>query len=145
MSHALDTLIDLATEQRDAAALALGQLRGRLAQSESQFDSLIAYREEYRQRLETAMADGVSMARLNNYQRFLASLDQAIRQQEQAVENSREQVSDGQTHWQDRHRRLKSFDTLATRQQAVADRAETRREQQLNDEAAGRMRRTNFL
>lgn len=140
----LDTLIDLATEQRDAAASALGQMRGRLVQSETQFDSLMAYRNEYQTRMEAAMANGVGMAELTNYQRFLVSLDQAIAQQERAVENSREQVSEGQTHWQDRHRRLKSFDALADRQRAAAARAEARREQQINDEAAGRMRRADF-
>lgn len=137
----LNALIELATEKRDAAAAELGALHGERARSQSQLDALIAYRAEYGERLARAMAAGLSMHRLDNDQRFLASLDEAIAQQEQIVANSEHRLADGKSQWQDRQRRLKSFDALAERRRVSDARREARREQQDNDEAAGRSSR----
>ncbi|HET7312732.1 flagellar export protein FliJ [Salinisphaera sp.] len=137
----LDALIELATEKRDAAAIALGNLQSEYARNQSQLDALVAYRAEYGERLARAMADGLSMHQLDNDQRFLAALDGAVAQQERLVAAIRNRLADGKTRWQDRQRRLKSFDTLAKRRRAGEARQEARREQRDNDEAAGRTSR----
>ncbi len=137
----LNALIELATEKRDAAAATLGALHGERARSQSQLEALIAYRAEYGERLARAMADGLSMHRLDNDQRFLAALDEAIAEQERIVAHSEHRLADGKSQWQDRQRRLKSFDALEQRRRAGEARREARREQQDNDEAAGRASR----
>lgn len=137
----LNALIELATEQRDAAATELGALHSERARSQSQLEALVAYRAEYGQRLAHAMADGLSMHRLDNDQRFLAALDEAIAQQEQVVAKSENRLASGKNQWQDRQRRLKSYDALAERHRVGEARREARREQQDNDEAAGRAAR----
>ena len=137
----LNALIELATEKRDAAAAELGALHGERAQSQAQLEALIAYRAEYGERLARAMANGLPMHRLDNDQRFLAALDEAIAQQERIVAQSEHRLADGKTQWQDRQRRLKSFDALEERRRVEAARRDARREQQDNDEAAGRAAR----
>ncbi|MES1923773.1 flagellar export protein FliJ [Salinisphaera sp. T31B1] len=136
---ALDTLLELATDQRDAAAVALGRLYNAHRHSQQQLDALIAYRQEYRQRLEAHMAEGLSMASLDNYRRFLTSLDGAIAHQRQALAHSEQRVAGGKHQWQDRQRRLQSYDVLATRRRDSAVRAEAKREQQTTDEFASRL------
>lgn len=134
----LDMLIDLATDDRDAATTVLGQLRTAHQQSEQQLDALMSYRAEYQRRFDEAMAQGMSMASLHNYQRFVASLDKAIEQQRGILSSSQNKVDDGKSHWQSRQRRLKSFDVLAIRRREATDKTEARREQHLNDEYASR-------
>jgi flagellar FliJ protein len=135
----LHTLIDLATDARDSAAVQLGRLRQTRQQSRQQLDALLAYREEYRTRMEAALADGVSMASLDNYRRFLASLDRAIVGQRAALADNDARVAGGKRHWQDRQRRLQSFDTLAKRRFDAHARIEAKREQRLSDEYAQRI------
>lgn len=136
--HSLNTLIELATEKRDADASALGALHGEQAQATEQLNALVSYRHEYRERLDRAMNEGVSMVRLENDQRFLATLDEAIAQQRRIIANNESRLAEGKSQWQSSQRRLKSFDTLASRRAGQAAKAESRREQRINDEAAAR-------
>ncbi|WP_423821818.1 flagellar export protein FliJ [Salinisphaera sp. SPP-AMP-43] len=137
----LDALIDLATEKRDAAATELGRLQGQHSRAQDQLDALLTYRAEYGGRLAEAMAKGMSMNRLDNDQRFLAALDEAIEQQSRLVDDSQNRLHHGQHDWRERQRRLKSFDALSARRAEAQAKRDTRREQQQNDEAAGRSQR----
>lgn len=137
----LNTLIDLAMEKRDAAAVALSRLRGQHDSSRSQLQALVEYRNEYAQRLAESMVTGLSVHKLDNDQQFLAAIDKAIAQQEQLVARSASQVAGGQRDWQDKQRRLKSFDTLAARNRQAQARQAAHREQQATDELAGQLTR----
>ncbi|MCM2971608.1 flagellar export protein FliJ [Larsenimonas suaedae] len=137
-SSALDTLIDLATNNRDSAAQHLGKLRQTKQSSQEQLDTLLQYRDEYRQKLDDAMKRGMSMNELQNYQRFIASLDQAIAQQENALKNCDQRVNQGVKHWQQQQQRLNSFDALATRRNEERELVAKKYEQRLSDEFASR-------
>lgn len=134
----LNTLIGLATQERDSATTMLGELRTAQTQCEQQLNELLTYRDEYQRRFDDAMAAGISMATLQNYQRFVASLDKAIEQQRGAVTSSEDSVEVGKNNWQSKQRRLKSFDTLALRRHQIAERREAKREQLQTDEYASR-------
>ena len=141
-TSSIDTLIDLAKDHRDEAAKALGVLNNAHQLSQQQLDALIRYRQEYREQLDQAMNTGVSMARLDNFQRFLTTLDLAIAQQTQAVSTNERRVDSGKRHWQSQHQRYRSFDVLAQRRRDSEMARENRREQQDTDEHAGRSRST---
>ncbi len=134
----LDMLIDLATDNRDDAAVALGQLRTAHHRSEAQLEALIAYRAEYQRSFDEAMTLGMSIASLHNYQRFIASLENAIDHQRQALSSSQNRVEGGKSNWQSQQRRLQSYDVLAVRRREAADKVEARREQNQSDEYASR-------
>ena len=134
----LDTLIDLATDERDAAASALGRLQQARRASEQKLQALVDYRAEYQRRFDDAMASGMSMSSLQNYQRFVASLEQAIDHQRRALDTSERHVETGNSNWRARQRRLNSFDVLATRRRDAAAKTEAKREQRQTDEFASR-------
>lgn len=138
----LDTLIDLATDDRDAAAAALGRLQQDHRASQQKLEALLTYRSEYQRRFDAALADGMSMHTLQNYQRFVASLEQAIETQRRALDQSERRVEGGNDQWRSRQRRLQSFDVLATRRREAAARAEARRDQLQTDEFASRALRS---
>ncbi|GAA0578996.1 flagellar export protein FliJ [Halomonas salifodinae] len=130
----LDTLIELAQESRDKAALGLAQARQGEQQSVAQVETLRRYRQEYAERLQRAMQEGIDPASMHNYQHFLRSLDDAMGRAQQALEQQRRQVTRSQQQWQGEQRKLSSYDTLASRRAEQAERGRQRQELRLNDE-----------
>ncbi|MFA5677508.1 MAG: flagellar export protein FliJ [Pseudomonas sp.] len=130
----LDTLIDLAREARDGAARLLAGERHGERQLADQLALLESYRNEYRERLHEQMRSGMDSLRLQDYQGFLVSLDNAIIQAGSAMGEQRQRVTLRQQQWQQEQRRLTSYDTLAQRRNAERRREEARREQRDNDE-----------
>ncbi len=145
-SGPLDTLIELAREGRDKAALGLAQARQGEQQSVTQVETLRRYRQEYAERLQRAMQEGIDPAAMHNYQHFLRSLDDAMGRAQQALAQQRQQVERSQQHWQGEQRKLSSYDTLASRRaeqaQRVVQRQELRHDDELTQQALLR-RQTN--
>jgi len=142
----LDMLRDLAKESTDEAARALGRLNAQRAQAEQQLGMLHDYRQDYLQRLQSAMQAGMAVADCQNYQRFISTLDDAIGQQTSVLRAVEEQVARGRQHWQQEQRKLNSFDALSQRQARAELIAEGRREQRASDEYSARLvRRTHEM
>ncbi|ARP86930.1 flagellar export protein FliJ [Bordetella genomosp. 9] len=137
----LDTLIGLAKDQTDEAARRLGGLHTARANAERQLSMLHDYRADYLQRMQQAMMSGMSAADCHNYQRFIATLDDAIEQQRAVLQQADTHLEEGKLRWREERRKLNSFDALAQRQQRIEAREDARREQRLNDEYAARLGR----
>ncbi|OZI22357.1 flagellar export protein FliJ [Bordetella genomosp. 7] len=140
----LDTLIELAKENADDAARALGRLSTERNRAEQQLAMLQDYRQDYLQRLQAAMQSGMSAADCHNYQRFIGTLDDAISQQGAVLRQADAQLAQGKLHWQQQQRRLNSFDALAQRERRAHALRETRREQRASDEFAARRAYRHF-
>jgi flagellar FliJ protein len=138
MSHQLpwNLLIDSAQAALDDATLALARAQQRALDAQAQLDVLATYRTEYLSRLTDASETGLSISALDNQRRFLDRLDQAVAQQRETLRQAQHHVSHCQSLWQASQRKLKSFDTLAERQQANLRSAAARREQIAADETA---------
>lgn len=137
----LDTLIGLARESTDDAARRLGQLQGARQHAAQQLGMLQDYRQDYLEKLQQAMQGGMPAADCYNYQRFIATLDEAIHQQMLVVGRADEQLEGGKVKWREEKRRLNSFDALLVRQERAEAVVENRREQRANDEFAARLMR----
>lgn len=130
----LDTLVELAREARDQAGQTLAGEQRTASQVGQQLDSLHRYRQEYADKLNAAMRDGIDPATMRNYQQFLASLDDALVRARQALAAQQQRVERTRQHWQQQQQRLSSYDTLAERREAVRRRDEQRREQHVSDD-----------
>jgi flagellar export protein FliJ len=137
----LDTLIEMARDSTDKAARVLGELSAQRQHAARQLEMLREYRQDYLQRLQSALQSGLSAADCHNYQRFIATLDEAIAQQLVALERADAQLADGRLAWQREKRRLSSFDTLLGREQRAQAVRDMRREQRANDEYSNRLTR----
>lgn len=135
----LDMLIGLAKDNTDEAARELGRLSAERNNAEQQLNMLQDYRQDYLQRMQTAMQSGMSAADCHNYQRFIATLDDAIDQQRAVLEQAATHLEQGKERWREERRKLNSLDALAQRQQQVVAREDARREQRLNDEYSARL------
>ena len=136
----LQTLLDLSHARMDEAARRLGQLLASEQEGNQKLLLLIQYRDEYQRRFLEEARQGLAREIWQNYQQFLARLDDAIAQQQQALAASKQRTSDGQKARLGERNKAKAFDTLSQRHRAGTLRAEGRVEQKLTDEHAAKTR-----
>lgn len=130
----LDTLIDLARRARDSAGQKLAGARQTELQLRQQLQQLEEYRLDYVLKLQAALKSGTSLATVNDYRRFISSLDDALAHAQKELTNRQQLVSERQQALQSEQRRLKSYDTLVSRREKEVVRQEERRELRQNDE-----------
>ena len=138
MLKSFATLIKVAQNKADSAAIKVGQLGARLSESDQKRSVLINYRDEYRARLDSAVMRGAAAAEVRNFRAFLGKLDEAVGQQESEVAFWRAQIDSARTQWQGEQRSLNSFSTIAARRAGAAVLEGARREQKQQDEIAAR-------
>ncbi len=135
---ALATLKDLAEKEVDDAAVLLGEMRRGCQQAEEQLKMLIDYQHEYRNNLNNDMGQGITSNRWINYQQFIQTLEKAIEQHRQQLNQWTQKVDQALNSWRDKKQRLQAWQTLQDRQTSAALLAENRLDQKKMDELAQR-------
>jgi flagellar FliJ protein len=131
---ALTTLIDLTKDKTNDVAKQLQNLTSSRQSAHEQLETLHTYRQDYAQRLQQAMTTGLSAANYHNFRQFIATLDEAISQQNKVVAQIDANVELRKKEWVDQKRQLSSYETLLSRQERQAAQRENRIEQRTNDE-----------
>lgn len=132
----LQTLLELAQVNSDAAAAKLCAINGQDKEMEQRLQLLLEYRSEYATHLAQVAKTGMNSVDWRNFRNFIDKIDTAIVQQREAVAQSKLRVKAGQQHWHVQQRQLKSFDTLFQRHLTVEVRREAKQEQKEQDELA---------
>src|SRR5579859_2912419 len=84
-------------ERRRAEALAVCERR--VSESEQKLSDLETYREGYVRDFATRAKSGIGAAAAQNFQAFLMKLEEAMRQQQQVIENMRKQRDTEEQKW----------------------------------------------
>src|SRR5690606_35152695 len=134
----LNMLVDLARNDTDEAARQLALLNKARRDAEQQLQALHSYRQDYAERLQRESKSGLTASNYHNFRQFIATLDEAISQQNRILEQMDSRLQKGLDSWQAEKRRLSSFETLQTRQLQQQAVHEARREQRMNDEISAR-------
>jgi flagellar FliJ protein len=134
----LQTLLDLALVNSDAAAARLCAINGQDREMEQRLQLLLDYRSEYTAHLAEVAKVGMNSVDWRNFRRFIDKIDAAIVQQRDAVAQSKQRVKAGQIQWHAEQRTLKSYDTLFQRHHSSEIKRESRQEQKEQDEFAMR-------
>lgn len=134
----LQPLVHLAQQQNDAAAKRLGQLNAQHKTAQAKLDALMQYRKDYQVQFQEAAKQGMAPADMQNFQSFIDRLDQAIQQQQAAIEKTKAGVQTGRNELMSTTRKMKSFDTLAQRHVEAEKKQEAKAEQRTQDEFTGR-------
>jgi flagellar FliJ protein len=132
-------LIDLAEERSKLAAQELQRLRQLWSEAEQKLDQLKSYLAEYQARLAGQVAAGMPVARVLDFQRFIAKLERAIHAQSEEVARRREQWETARRSWMEREREVKAYRALRERHVQEVRRAENRSDQRMQDEFAHRV------
>lgn len=134
----LSPLVDLAHQKNDAATRKLGKLNQQQQNAQAKMAALQQYRRDYAAQFEEAAKQGMSPMDMQNFQRFIERLDQAIQQQLIEIEKASSSVKTGRHELMDTTRKMKSFDTLAQRHADNEKKHEAKADQRQQDEQSGR-------
>jgi flagellar FliJ protein len=135
---ALATLIDLANKETEAAARRLGDTIRLREEAAQKLDLLTQYRDDYALRCQASLASGIGATQFNNFQVFMAKLDQAIAGQQQVVADAARRADQARTDWIACEQKKMSYVTLNTRAERAEIRLALKRDQKQNDEYAAR-------
>ena len=139
LPSALNTLIELAVTETEAAAKRLGLAVRAGDEAQSKLALLLQYREDYAARFQADLATGLTAMGYRNFQVFLEKLDNAIAGQQQAVQAAQKRIDKERSAWQAGERKRMSYGTLADRAHKDAQRKEHRLDQKMTDEQAARL------
>lgn len=134
----LQTLLDLSQNKLDDATRRLGELMASEKEATQRLELLQQYRAEYHSRFLETAKNGLTQDQWRNFQGFIARLDAAVDQAQEAVRLSKQHTANGQKHWLEKRGQVKAYDTLADRHQQRIAYAEARREQKAMDEHTAR-------
>ncbi|NYT61953.1 flagellar export protein FliJ [Alcaligenaceae bacterium] len=144
-ASSLHTLIELTKDGADKIGQLLAQLTTERNNAESQLSTLHVYRQDYAERLLKATENGLSASNYHNFRQFIATLDEAITQQNKVVANMDSQIEQGRQQWFTEKRRLNSFEALQARQAHTQLMRNNRSEQLASDEiSASLYRRAHY-
>jgi flagellar FliJ protein len=136
----LETVRMLAQHRTASAARELQGHAGRLRGAEAKLDQLQRYLAEYRLSRSAALVQGLTAARLREFDLFLARLVEAMGAQSLEVERARVTWEASRAHWVEAQKREKAMDALAERHAAEEQIRENRRDRKAQDEFAARTR-----
>jgi flagellar FliJ protein len=128
--------IELATRQRDQAAMVLAQVRRNHAFAMDQMSQLQSYGVETETRWTYAAQGGVGPELLRHHLQFMGRLEHAIALQATALEGSGQKVDGAQQRLLAAEVRLKSLAKVLEQKQLAAAHLAQRREQKEMDEFA---------
>lgn len=134
--YTLKTLLGLAQDRSDAAAVKLGRLNAQEQSAEQKLQLLLEYQRDYQVRFQELARNGLDQAEWLNFQAFMSKLDTAIAEQRKAVASSHDNVQVGRIDWHAQQHKLKSFDTLSQRHRLAELHRASKLEQREQDEQA---------
>lgn len=134
----LQTLLERAEQERDAAAAALRQAEALVAQAERQAQALHSYRGEYDQRWTTRFQQAGTPELLHCHRGFGQRLDQAITHQQANTRHLGQRLQQARSLLIAREQRVAAVRKLIGRRQAELQASANRRDQRSTDEAAQR-------
>lgn len=85
-----------------------------VSQAEEQLKMLIDYQNEYRNNLNSDMSAGMTSNRWINYQQFIQTLEKAITQHRQQLNQWTQKVDIALNSWREKKQRLHTADTAGT-------------------------------
>ena len=142
-TSALETLIDLAQRDSDAAAKRLGAALKAVEEAEQKLQMLLGYRDDYATRLDQAQMAGITPFSYANFVAFVGKLDNAINGQQEVLKHAKYKSELEKKTWQESERKRLSYRTLTERAAAEALRIENKRDQKMMDDHAARTARHN--
>lgn len=125
----LQTVARLAANRERDAAREMAARRREMEGHARQLSELETYRGQYLRQFQAAGGQGLGVVQLQEYQRFLARLDDAISQQQQLLEASQLSYEESHRCWLRLRGEFKALGKIIERREQQAMRELERREQ----------------
>jgi flagellar protein FliJ len=134
----LQMVQNVVDDQKRRRAEALAASERSVSESEARLVELQNYQANYLRDFSVRAGTGMLGNMARDYQAFLARLEDALKQQTQAVTRARAQRDGELKSWQGAAQRAEAVGQMVRRFQSEEDRAQERREQRDSDERAQR-------
>jgi flagellar FliJ protein len=135
---ALETLIDLAQQDSDAAAKRLGAANKLVEEAEQKLEMLVGYRDEYARKLDAAQVAGITPFAYHNFVAFIGKLDNALNGQRDVLKHAQFKAESERKTLQESERKRLSYRTLNERAASEALKVQNKRDQKQMDDHAAR-------
>lgn len=136
-------MYDLAVTARDKAYSAIGMALSNEKQARQQQQMLEQYKLDYTESLHEKMRTGISSPEIQNTERFIRTLDDAILRQQSVVRAMGDRLEKAREQWRLQDRQVKSMSALLARAKLKSQAIAAVREQKNNDEYAARAHARN--
>lgn len=133
-SERLTPVRQLAEHREKDAALSMAASSQSYQSSLMQLEKLNQYREEYVNQFKLKGQQGISAARLVEFQAFVHKIDRAIEQQKQYVEKLQHDLGRKQQAYQHTHNRKKAVQKVIDKSRSQENRLAEQREQNIQDD-----------
>ena len=130
------TVLSLAKEAEETAALELREAHSKVQQCEAQLQALNRYRLEYMQQLKDKASTQVSIVFFQQFHKFIKQIDDAIEQQLHAKAQVKDIHARKQSQWMQQQQKRKAVEQLLDKTAKAVELKAVRQEQKLNDEFA---------
>ncbi len=116
-SQRLQVVLKLARLRQQLAAEQLGTTLHNVETQQRQVEQLKHYQLDYSEHLKALGAQGTTASHLQNYQRFMDNLEQAVIAQQQRTVLAEDQKEQARSQWQQQYAREKNLEALVERKQ----------------------------
>lgn len=130
----LKPALEMAQRATEQALLTLSEANQALMRDQQQLAELQQYRDDYLQRFRQADPMIMKAQKQLELRAFMAQLDQAIRMQEQQVQQTLQNAQHYHQQWLDVRSREHALESLLERYQQQAEQRALRQEQNTSDE-----------
>ncbi len=137
-SKRMEPVAQVADQRERQAAVEMAEFRRFLDAQQAKLDELNNYRNDYARHFEEAGRGGMDAARMADYRRILARLNDAIAYQEQRLAGLHNEYERVRRRWTDTRTRAAALDKVMQRYRNEEQHAADRREQGESDERAQR-------
>ncbi len=133
----LNTAKKFVQKKEDEAASVLAAARARLQLHEEQLVQLERYQQEYSDRMVSS-GQSWSSVQIQEYRAFISSIDQAIRQQQALILESKTQIEVFQREWMRCRQNKEALGKLVDKIEGLKDAEEALKQQRESDDFASR-------
>lgn len=133
---ALHLVLDQHKKHEQTASLEFAQAQQQLAEFRKQFANLQNYRNQYLQQMHDKGASGLYADSFGHYQKFVAKLEAAMVQQQQALPQVMNQVDVKKRNWIAMQNKRKAVESLIAKRELAAQVKANKLEQKMLDEFA---------
>ena len=138
-SQRLRVIVDLNETYEKKALEELGGSQRKKQQLETQLESLIVYRQEYKDKYQSITKIGVNISQLLEFRAFISKLDKAIEEQEQAIFDMEKSVVHMRSVWERQHQKTKSLQKVHDSARMDEMKEENKKEQNEQDDRSTRI------
>jgi flagellar FliJ protein len=127
-------LINIIQNQRDEAANILKTSQKKLKEAEDKAQQLEEFRREYQESFKNALQNGLDIASMNNYQKFIERLGETIRIQNDYIKLYHAQCEKDKKSWEAIQIKLRTYEKLVDREKQREALIMMRKERKAEDE-----------